>query len=119
MKSNWNYPTTVWVGNNRIIEINSACKNLKIKKPLFVTDKDLIGLDFVKNIIKIILKEGFNLETVIFSIDDFYKTFKERKLMAKKISSLFLTRGVPGTHDTRMLHSCIKNLKNTKFKISI
>ena len=48
MKSNWNYPTTVWVGNNRIIEINSACKNLKIKKPLFVTDKDLIGLDFVK-----------------------------------------------------------------------
>ena len=56
MKSNWNYPTTVWVGNNRIIEINSACKNLKIKKPLFVTDKDLIGLDFVKNIIKIIEK---------------------------------------------------------------
>ena len=65
MKSNWNYPTTVWVGNNRIIEINSACKNLKIKKPLFVTDKDLIGLDFVKNIIKIIEKEFKNLN--IFS----------------------------------------------------
>ena len=61
MKSNWNYPTTVWVGNNRIIEINSACKNLKIKKPLFVTDKDLVGLDFVKNIIKIIEKEFKNL----------------------------------------------------------
>ena len=65
MKSNWNYPTTVWVGNNRIIEINSACKNLKIKKPLFVTDKDLAGLDFVKNIIKIIEKEFKNLN--IFS----------------------------------------------------
>ena len=61
MKSNWNYPTTVWVGNNRIIEINSACKSLKIKKPLFVTDKDLVGLDFVKNIIKIIEKEFKNL----------------------------------------------------------
>ena len=61
MKSNWNYPTTVWVGNNRIIEINSACKSLKIKKPLFVTDKDLAGLDFVKNIIKIIEKEFKNL----------------------------------------------------------
>ena len=57
MKSNWNYPTTVWVGSNRIVEINSACKSLKIQKPLFVTDKDLIGLDFVKNIIKIIEKE--------------------------------------------------------------
>jgi len=65
MKSNWNYPTTVWVGNNRIIEINSACKNLKIKNPLFVTDKDLVGLDFVKNIIKIIEKEFKNLN--IFS----------------------------------------------------
>ena len=65
MKSNWNYPTNVWVGNNRIIEINSACKSLKIKKPLFVTDKDLAGLDFVKNIIKIIEKEFKNLN--IFS----------------------------------------------------
>ena len=65
MKSNWSYPTTVWVGNNRIIEINSACKSLKIKKPLFVTDKDLAGLDFVKNIIKIIEKEFKNLN--IFS----------------------------------------------------
>ena len=65
MKYNWNYPTTVWVGNNRIIEINSACKSLKIKKPLFVTDKDLAGLDFVKNIIKIIEKEFKNLN--IFS----------------------------------------------------
>ena len=65
MKSNWNYPTTVWVGNNRIIEINSACKSLKIKKPLFVTDKDLAGLDFVKNIIKIIEKEFKNVN--IFS----------------------------------------------------
>ncbi len=85
MKSNWNYPTTVWVGNNRIIEINSACKNLKIKKPLFVTDKDLIGLDFVKNIIKIIEKEFKKLN--IFSnfagnpngenVDEGVKEFKK------------------------------------------
>ena len=85
MKSNWNYPTTVWVGNNRIIEINSACKSLKIKKPLFVTDKDLVGLDFVKNIIKIIEKEFKNLN--IFSnfsgnpngenVDEGVKEFKK------------------------------------------
>ena len=85
MKSNWNYPTTVWVGNNRIIEINSACKNLKIKKPLFVTDKDLVGLDFVKNIIKIIEQEFKNLN--IFSnfsgnpngenVDEGVKEFKK------------------------------------------
>ena len=74
------------------------------------------GKSTISSILKIILKEGFSLNTVVFSIDDFYKTLKERKIMSKKISSLFLTRGVPGTHDARMLHSCIKNLKKHKFK---
>ncbi len=73
------------------------------------------GKSTISIILKIILKEGFNLETVIFSIDDFYKTRRERKKMAKEINPLFLTRGVPGTHDTRMLHSCIKNLKKKNF----
>ena len=74
------------------------------------------GKSTIANILKIVLKEAYNLETIIFSIDDFYKTFKERKIMSKKISNLFLTRGVPGTHDTKMLYRCIKNLKNNKFK---
>ena len=65
---------------------------------------------------RIILKYGFNLNTVIFSIDDFYKTLKERKNISKKISPLFLTRGVPGTHDTKMLLHCINNLKSNNFK---
>ena len=51
MKSNWNYPTTVWVGENRIDDLPLACKNLRINKPLFVTDKDLIGLPMTKNVI--------------------------------------------------------------------
>ena len=74
------------------------------------------GKSTISNILKIILEEGFNLETVIFSIDDFYKTLKEREKMSKKISPLFLTRGVPGTHDTKMLYNCIKNLKKNRFK---
>ena len=74
------------------------------------------GKSTISNILKILLKEGFSLETVIFSIDDFYKTLKEREIMSKNISTLFLTRGVPGTHDTKMLHNCIKSLKKSKFK---
>ena len=61
------------------------------------------------------MQEGFKLNTVIFSIDDFYKTLKQREKMAKKVSPLFLTRGVPGTHDTRLLYSCLKQLKKIKF----
>ena len=41
MNSNWNYPTTVWVGENRIEDLYKACTQLLIKKPLFVADKDL------------------------------------------------------------------------------
>ena len=48
---NWNYPTTIWVGKNRIKDLHFACENLKIKNPLFVTDKDLINLPMVKKII--------------------------------------------------------------------
>ncbi len=74
------------------------------------------GKSTISNILKIILKEGFNLNTTIFSIDDFYKTLKDRKIMSAKVSPLFLTRGVPGTHDTNFLYNSLKNLKKTNFK---
>tara|TARA_B100000424_G_scaffold246887_1_gene218886 strand:- start:1070 stop:2230 length:1161 start_codon:yes stop_codon:yes gene_type:complete len=51
MKFNWNYPTTVWVGQDRVRDLVEACINLNIKKPLFVTDKDLINLPFIIKII--------------------------------------------------------------------
>ena len=57
MKFNWNYPTTIWVGKNRSDELSEACENLKIKKPLVVTDKDLINLKFVKHIISELKKD--------------------------------------------------------------
>ena len=65
MKINWNYPTSVWVGENRIKDLSQACKNLKISSPLFVTDKDLINLDMTKNII-LDLKKNFST-LVVFS----------------------------------------------------
>ena len=74
------------------------------------------GKSTISNILKIILKEAYKLETVIFSIDDFYKTLNERKKISSKISELFITRGVPGTHDTKMLFQCINNLKKKNFK---
>ena len=74
------------------------------------------GKSTISSILKIVLEEGFNLNTVIFSIDDFYKTSKQRKKMSNRISPLFLTRGVPGTHDTTMLYNCLKNLKKINFK---
>ena len=96
-----------------IQELHQKKKKTKI---IGLTGGQGTGKSTISNILKIVLKEAYGLETVIFSIDDFYKTAKERKKMSKKVSSLFLTRGVPGTHDTRMLYTCIKNLKNKNFR---
>ena len=65
MKTNWNYPTSMWVGEDRIKDLPEACKNLKILSPLFVTDKDLINLEMTKTIISEIKKKFSNL--AIFS----------------------------------------------------
>ena len=87
MKYNWNYPTTVWVGENRVNDLSEACKDLDIKRPLFVTDKDLVNLPFIKKIISENLKKFDHFE--IFSnftgnpvgenVDQGVKEFKKRK----------------------------------------
>ena len=97
-------------------KINREYAKNKKTKIIGLTGGQGTGKSTISKILKIVLKEVYNLETVIFSIDDFYKTRKERKIMAKRISPLFLTRGVPGTHDAKMLFNCIKNLKKNKFK---
>ena len=63
MGINWNYPTTMWIGENRIEDLSLACKELNISNPLFVTDKDLINLDLIKNIILRLKKSFKNLAT--------------------------------------------------------
>ncbi len=88
----------------------------KKTKVIGLTGGQGTGKSTISNILKIIFKEAYKLETVVFSIDDFYKTLNERKKISKKISKLFLTRGVPGTHDTKMLLQCINNLKKNNFK---
>ena len=85
MKSNWNYPTTVWVGENRVNDLSIACINLGIKKPLFVTDKDLINLPFIKKIISEVKKKfeelkffsNFSGNPIGENVDEGVKEFKK------------------------------------------
>ncbi len=102
--------------NNFFLPISQRIykKFIRSKKPIIIglTGGQGSGKSTISNILKIILKEGFNLKTVIFSIDDFYKTHKDRKKMSHKVNPLFLTRGVPGTHDTKLLFYCLNQLKN-------
>lgn len=42
------------------------------------------------------------LRSVGFSLDDLYLTKSERAALAREVHPLFVTRGVPGTHDVRL-----------------
>ncbi len=64
-KFNWNYPTTIWVGENRIRDISLACKKLNIKKPLLVTDSGLANSQIVKKTLEKLNIE--NIDTEIYS----------------------------------------------------
>ena len=59
MQSNWNYPTTMWVGENRIKDLGFACKTLNINRPLFVTDTGLSKSSIVIDVLKNLKEEGF------------------------------------------------------------
>ena len=74
------------------------------------------GKSTITGILKFILKRKYGLNLCVFSIDDFYKTKAERKKMSKKVHPLFLTRGVPGTHDLNLINRTIKQLKKQRFK---
>ena len=74
------------------------------------------GKTTVAKIFKIILKNFFKRKIHISSIDDFYKTTKDRNKIAQKIHPLFKTRGVPGTHDINLIKNFFTAIKRKKFK---
>ena len=88
------------------------------KKPYFVglAGGQGTGKTTTSSLIKIILSKYFNLKVFKISIDDFYKTRKERISLSKNVHPMLLTRGVPGTHDINMMLNFFKESKNKKFK---
>ena len=74
------------------------------------------GKTTIVGIMKIILEKFFKRKVYTISIDDFYKTLKERNQMSRTIHPLFKTRGVPGTHDINLIRKLFNFIKRRKFK---
>ncbi len=73
------------------------------------------GKTTITSIISLILRKYFKLKVFKISIDDFYKTRKDRKKLSITKHPLLITRGVPGTHDYRIINEFFKKIKNKKF----
>ena len=96
----------------------SIAKKANNKKPYLVglAGGQGTGKTTISSIIKIILEKYFKLKVFKISIDDFYKTRKERLNLSKKIHPMLMTRGVPGTHDVQMMLNFFKKSKSKNFK---
>ena len=74
------------------------------------------GKTTVVKILKIILKKFFKRKIHVSSIDDFYKTLKDRNKMSYTAHPLFKTRGVPGTHDINLIKKFFYFIKRKNFR---
>jgi D-glycerate 3-kinase len=70
------------------------------------------GKSTVAELLAVLLDKVFGQSANVLSLDDFYKTKEERMIMAGEIHPLFLVRGVPGTHDMRLMNSVVEKLKS-------
>ena len=93
-------------------------KRTNKKKPLMIglAGGQGSGKTTISSILTLILKKYFKLKVFKVSIDDFYKTRKDRKLLSKNKHPLLMTRGVPGTHDVDLMLKFFKKVKSKSFK---
>ena len=59
---NWNYPTTIWFGENRYKDIQEACSSINIQNPLIVTDPGLLNTDLIEK-----LNKSLKTQTKVYS----------------------------------------------------
>ena len=96
--------------------INNKCKKKGRTLILGLSGSQGSGKTTVTGILQIILKKFFKRNIYIISIDDFYKTLRDRNRMSQQKHSLFKTRGVPGTHDINLIKNFFISVKRKKFK---
>jgi len=93
-------------------------KKINNKQPYFVglAGGQGTGKTTISSLLEIILKKYFKLNVFKISIDDFYRTRKERFNLSKMVHPLLMTRGVPGTHDIKIMLDFFRKSKTKKFK---
>ena len=74
------------------------------------------GKTTISSILTLILKKYFKLNVFKVSIDDFYKTRKDRRILSITKHPLLMTRGVPGTHDIDLMLRFFTKVKSKNFK---
>ena len=77
------------------------------------------GKSTLADLLACVLKEEYSLSVAVISIDDFYLTRNDRATLATQVHPLFITRGVPGTHDIALAEQVVDQLCLSAGEVSI
>ena len=101
------YPLAAWLKQQR-----------RVKKTLFlgISGAQGTGKTTLADFLQLVLAEDEGWRVAVLSIDDFYLTRAERRKLSETVHPLLITRGVPGTHDLKLLSTCIEQLRNLDSK---
>lgn len=102
-------------------ELNENYQQQSPKKPYFVGINGCqgSGKSTLTEFLALYLETKFSLNVVVLSLDDFYLNQEKRNLLAQEKHLLFKTRGVPGTHDTKLMASVFNQLRNNKDVVTL
>ncbi|MFL2520174.1 MAG: uridine kinase [Alphaproteobacteria bacterium] len=78
-----------------------------------------VGKSSLILILKKTLEKFYEKKVLSLSLDDFYLSQKERKILSQKEHELLLTRGVPGTHNIKNLIKTVKKFEKKLYPISL
>lgn len=65
------------------------------------------------------IQANYSSSVAVLSLDDFYLDHAVRKQIASDIHPLFAVRGVPGSHDTRLIRKTFDSLANSQQQIAL
>jgi len=89
------------------------------KKRFLIGGSQGVGKSTLVYILKKNIKNFYNKKVLTLSLDDYYLPRKKRLSLSKKIHPLLITRGVPGTHNIKLLIKHIKQFNNSKYPINV
>ena len=88
---------------NKTIKVIFENIVLSKKKKFLISGAQGCGKTTLLKLINKNFNNFYNLSPLCISLDDYYLTKKQRSELSNKIHPLFITRGVPGTHDIEKL----------------
>ena len=111
---NWPFDHSTALAYLELAHYLAAASELHTRRPLLVGigGGQGAGKSTLTEFVSQLLKQQYGLSVQALSLDDFYCTKDQRRVLASQIHPLLATRGVPGTHELELLNQVLSGLQN-------